>query len=418
MSIFGSFSTARSGLTAQSAALSVIGNNIANVSTVGFKGSRTEFADLLSAEQGGQVGKIGLGTRVGAIRTLFGQGSIEATGRGLDIAIEGEGFFVLRQDQGLAYTRAGNFQLQADGTVTNLIGDALQGTPVDATGNPVGQRGDIILSGALTSNPNPTTTLSLGGNLDANAATGTFDGTSFTTAYATSTFQASVQVFDALGASHNVTGFFTKTGPTTWSVNLAVDGADVQGGTAGQITSVGSGTITFDPTNGTVSGGATQTATFAAWTSGAAGSSVTVDLSQFTQHAAPSALATITQDGYGKGGLLGLTVDGKGILTGTFDNGQTRALYQLAIGSFENPEGLTPTGNQIYRESISSGPVVLGVAEAAGNGSIVGGALENSNVDLAQQFIDLISTQRAFQANAKVITTSDQALTDLLNVVR
>jgi flagellar hook protein FlgE len=403
MSIYGAFSTARSGLTAHSAALGVIGNNIANVSTIGFKGSRAEFADLLSAEQGGQIGKIGLGTRIGAVRTLFGQGTIETTGRALDLAMEGDGFFVLASDDGDVFTRAGNFQIQPDGTVTNLLGYALQGT---ALGGTAAQRSDVVLPTGLTSDPQATTTVTIGGNVDASIP-------------AAGSFTTQVQVFDGLGTAQQVSLTFTKTATANqWTVTATVDGSATASGTPGTPVPVGTGSVTFDAATGKYSSGSPITLTFPAWRSGAAGSTATLDLTAFTQQSGDSGVTTLEQDGFGKGGVAALTVDEKGILTAHFDNGQTRDLYQLAIASFTNPEGLTPAGNQIYRQSNASGPALIGTAQAGGNGSVIGGALENSNVELAQQFIDLISTQRAFQANAKVITTGDQILADLLNVIR
>ncbi len=416
MAIFGALSSGRSGLIINGAGLSVIGNNIANVGTVGFKGSRTEFADLISAEAGGQIGKIGLGARIGAVRTLFEQGAIEATGRSLDLAIEGQGFFVLREGQAQIFTRAGNFQKNADGSITNGLGHVLQGTPVDATGRPVGGLGDITVSG-LSAQANATTQVTLSGNLDSAAVgAGPFDGTTFASAFATSNFPTSVQVFDSLGGAHDVTVFFTKVGTNSWQVRMGVDAGDT-GGTPGnlQIINGAGGTVTFN-TDGTVntSGSLTGNVTF----SGAAAQAITLDLDNFTQVAGPSGVGSVTQDGFGAGGLVSLSVNSIGILSATFDNGQTRPLFQLGIASFRNPEGLNPAGNQLYRASIDSGPPGIATAQSQGNGSVLASALEQSNVQIAQEFIDLISTQRAFQANARVITASDQLLGDLINIIR
>lgn len=416
MAIFGALSSGRSGLIINGAGLSVIGNNIANVGTIAFKGSRTEFADLISAEAGGQVGKIGLGARIGTVRTLFEQGAIEATGRSLDMAIEGQGFFVLRDGQAQVFTRAGNFQRNADGSITNGLGYVLQGTPVNASGAPIGPLQDVNVSG-ITSQANPTSRVTLSGNLDASATVPpAFDGTSFLTAYATTTFPTSVQVFDSLGATHDVTLFFRKSGTNAWEVFMGVDAGET-GGTPGalQIINSGGGTITFNP-DGSVAAtsGLTGTVTF----SGASAQSIDLNLDEFTQVAGPSGLNAVTQDGYGAGGLVSLTVNPVGILSATFDNGQTRPLYQLGIASFRNNEGLIPSGNQVFRASIDSGPPAIAVAQSQGNGSVLGSALEQSNVQIAQAFIDLISTQRAFQANARVITASDQLLGDLINIIR
>jgi flagellar hook protein FlgE len=424
MALFGALSTGRSGLATSGAGLSVIGNNIANVGTVGFKGSRTEFADLVSADAGGQVGKVGLGARVGAVRTLFTQGAVESTGRSLDLAIQGQGFFVLREGQAQLFTRAGNFQQDSIGNVTDLLGHPLQGTPLNADGTSAGGVSDVVVAG-LSSQARATSSTTLVANLQSDAPlVGPFDGTTFQTAFTTSNYFTNVQVFDSLGQAHSLTLFFTRSAANEWEVRAGVDDGDL-GGTVGNLTlldlnGAGAGvlaTMTFD-TGGTVAG--TNPATIAGGVtfSGAALQTIALNLDDFTQYASPSATGFVTQDGFGAGGLVSLDVDATGILSATFDNGQTRPLYQLAIAKFVAPEGLFPAGNQLYRASISSGPPAIAVAQASGNGSIVSSALEQSNVQIAQEFIDLISTQRAFQANARVITASDSLLNDLINIIR
>jgi flagellar hook protein FlgE len=425
MALFGALSTGRSGLTNSGAALSVIGNNIANVGTVGFKGSRTEFADLISADAGGEVGKIGLGARIGAVRTLFTQGALESTGRSLDLGIQGVGFFVVQDGQGRLFTRAGNFKLQADGTVSNLIGNSLLGQPLDVNGQAAGGPQPISVAG-INSQALATTTATLVGNLQADDAlkTTAFNTATptFANAYAASNYPTSIRVFDSLGAAHDVSVFFKKTAANSWSVFMGVDAGET-GGTKGNLQLINGtgGTITFNA-NGSVAStsGLTANVTF----SGAAAQTIALDLGtagtldHMTQYASPSAINKQSQNGYGAGGLASLNVDANGILSATFDNGQTRNLYQLAIAHFAAPEGLAPAGNQLYRASIESGPEAIGVAGAAGNGTIVSSALEQSNVQIAQEFIDLISTQRSFQAAARVITASDTLLGDLINIIR
>jgi len=425
MALFGALSTGRSGLTNSGAALSVIGNNIANVSTVGFKGSRTEFADLISAEAGGEIGKIGLGARIGAVRTLFSQGAIEATGRNLDLGIQGTGFFVLGDGEGQVYTRAGNFQLQPDQTITNLIGNPLLGFPVDAAGNPTGNLQPISLAG-IASQAQPTTTVRLRGNLQADAA---IDPVAFNTvaptfanAFDASNFPTSVRVFDSLGAAHDVSVFFKKTSANTWAVHMGVDAGET-GGTPGalQLLNGTGGSITFNP-DGTVAStsGLTGTVTFA----GAAPQTITLNLGTvgqldgMTQFASAFGINSVIQDGFGAGGLASINVDADGFLSATFDNGQSRVLYQVAIAQFSANEGLAPAGNQLYRATIQSGDAAIGVPGAQGNGTVVSSALEQSNVSIAQEFIDLISHQRSFQAVARVITASDTLLGDLINIIR
>jgi len=421
MALFGALSIGRSGLIINGAALSVIGNNIANVGTTGFKGSRTEFSDLVSADAGGDIGKIGLGARIGTVRTLFDQGAIEATGRSLDLAIEGQGFFVLREDQGNAYTRAGNFKLQPNGVITNLLGFPLQGFPVDGTGTVTGGVTDINVAGAA-SQASPSQNVTIAGNLKADAPllnSGTFDNTDFTTAYNTSNYQTTIQAFDSLGAQHQVTLFFTKSATAgQWHVNMGVDDGEL-GGTPGALNIIGSDDIDFD-TNGVItsadSGGHITTGSFTF--TGASAQAINFDLTNFSQLSGQSTVSSVVQDGFGAGGLSSISVDPKGVLSATFDNGQTRPLFQLELAHFNAPEGLSPGGSGIYRETLDSGPPALGTPQAGGNGSIVSGALEQSNVQIASEFINLISTQRAFQANTRVITASDQLLSDLINIIR
>lgn len=425
MALFGALSTGRSGLTNSGAALSVIGNNIANVSTVGFKGSRTEFADLISAEAGGEIGKIGLGARIGAVRTLFTQGAIEATGRSLDLGIQGEGFFVVEDGQGQAFTRAGNFQLRQDQTITNLIGNALLGFPVDATGSTTGNLQPVSLAG-IASEAQPTTAVRLRGNLQSDAAV---DPVAFNTvaptfanAFDASNFPTSVRVFDSLGAEHDLSVFFKKTSANSWAVHMGVDAGET-GGTPGnlQLLNGAGGTLTFNA-NGTIAStsGLSGNVTFA----GAAAQTVNLNLGTvgqldgMAQFASAFGINSVVQDGFGAGGLAAVNVDADGIVSATFDNGQSRVLYQVAVAKFSATEGLAPAGNQLYRATIESGDAAIGVPGSQGNGTIVSSALEQSNVSIAQEFIDLISHQRSFQASARVITASDTLLGDLINIIR
>jgi flagellar hook protein FlgE len=425
MALFGALSTGRSGLTNSGAALSVIGNNIANVATVGFKASRTEFADLISAEAGGEIGKIGLGARIGAVRTLFGQGAIESTGRSLDLGIQGDGFFVIGDGEGQVFSRAGNFQILEDQTIANLIGQPLMGFPIDALGSPTGALEAISLAG-IASQAAPTTAVQLGGNLQADAA---IDPVAFNTvtptfanAFDASNFPTSVRVYDSLGASHQMSVFFKKAAANSWSVYLGVDAGET-GGTPGnlQLLNGAGGSVTFNP-DGSIasSSGLSGTVTF----SGANAQTIALDLGQpglldgMTQFASAFGVSSVNQNGFGSGGLASVNVDPNGILSATFDNGQSRVLYQVAIARFGAPEGLAPGGNQLYRATVSSGDPAIGVAGAQGNGTIVSSALEQSNVSIAQEFIDMISTQRAFQASARVITASDTLLGDLINIIR
>ena len=432
MAIFGALGTARSGLMATSAALSVIGNNIANVNTVGFKSSRTEFADLLSVQGGGgKAGKIGLGTRIGNISASFTQGNIESSGRPTDLAIEGNGFFVIGSGDGNVFTRAGNFSLDNNGRLVTFQGLPVQGFALNDLGVAVDPPTDITVTGT-SSQPLPTTAVQLKANLraDAELIVGGFDGTTFDTAYSTSNFTTSTNVFDSLGAKHTLNFFFTRTGANAWDYNVGIDAGDT-GGTPGDLQNLGTGSLSFN-TDGSLAADP-STPSVAVTFNGAAAQTITLGfgtpnpdpvtnpgegIDGLTQFAGPSAVGFLSQNGFAAGQLLSLEVSEAGVVTGVFDNGQTRPLFQLALANFVAPGGLTPLGNGLYRESIDSGSPVIGTPQSGGLGSVIAGAVELSNVSLAQEFIDLISIQRSFQANARVITSSDTLLNDLINIVR
>ncbi len=414
MALIGALSSGRTGLVNSGNELAVIGNNIANAETVGFKASRTEFADLISAQSGGTSADIGLGSTIADVRTLFDQGTVQNTGRSLDLAINGQGFFVLREGTGQVFTRAGNFSLQANGAVTNTVGNVLQGSPLNQDGTVAGPVGDVVIGG-ITSQAKATTNVAVTGNLQSDAPTTTFPSGTPTEAqaYANSSFATSVQVYDSLGKAHNLLLFFSRTGTNAWDVNVGVDAADT-GGTAGTVDVIGTQMLNYD-TNGKVLSGGTVSAnvTF----TGASAQTIGLDLTNLTQFAGTSGISAVTQDGFGAGGLASLSVNAKGILSATFDNGQSRPLYQLAIAQFNAPEGLASEGNQTYHATVDSGPPAIATAGSQGTGTIVSGALEQSNVQIAQEFINLISAQRSFQANARVVSGSDQMLQDLVNIV-
>jgi len=429
MAVFGALAIGASGLNSQSAALSVIGNNIANVSTTGFKGSRTEFADLLSASGGGELGKIGLGTRVGAVRTLFGQGAIEATGRDKDLAIDGEGFFLVGDPNAPLFTRAGNFTSDANGDIVTPEGLPLLAFPISqTTGQRVGTP-TTINTANLNSQAQATTNATVGANLDANGAipTGGFDSTSFANAYATATHPVPVQVFDSLGGVHTATVFFTRTGTNAWRYDVAFDAGEVSSPAPGALGPgdpmiVGNGTITFnaDGSLGTVTTTNPSTITF----TGANAQTIDFDFGTsgltdgLSQNASPFSLRFSSQDGFGVGELKGVNFTEEGFVEALFSNGESRVIGQLALARFPSPEGLLPLGDQLFQQSADSGVAVVDVPLNGGRGGIVGGSLENSNVSIADEFIRLIEAQRGFQANTRVITASDQLLNDLVNIIR
>jgi flagellar hook protein FlgE len=340
---------------------------------------------------------------------------------------------VVGSGDGNVFTRAGNFQLDNTGKLVTFQGLPVQGFALNVLGVATGAPIDITVTGA-SSQPVPTTAVELKSNLrsDAEIITGGFDGTTFDTAYASSNFTTALNVFDSLGAKHTLNIFFTRdeTTPNTWAYNVGVDAGDT-GGTAGALQILGTGSLSFN-TDGSLAADP-STLSVAVTFTGASAQDIALDFGTpnpdpianpgggvdgITQFAGPSAVGFQTQNGFGAGQLLSLAFSEAGVVTGVFDNGQTRPLFQVALANFIAPQGLTPLGNGLYRESVASGSPAIGQPQAGGLGSIIAGAVELSNVAIAQEFIDLISTQRSFQANARVITSSDTLLNDLINIVR
>jgi flagellar hook protein FlgE len=578
MGILSSLFAGVSGLNANGTALSVIGNNIANLSTVGFKGSKATFADLISSSISGGSGAVqtGIGVALTSVQGNFSQGSLTTSSNVLDLAIDGNGFFIVKDAQGgTFYSRAGQFRLDKDNNVVDPTGFKVQGFLADTAGTITGTIGDISLP-STTASPRATTTALVAANLNsatdptgvrgnvvasaasvtttaagnnsftinlngdgaqtitvANGLTGsalataiqnavralvpndpfkeaayagftasvnasnTFTFTSGMTGTtnnsttgtgtvmvaanggdtlaanlnmlaptsttgtdfllsdpsATSNFSTSMTVYDSLGNSHLLTTYFTKVGENSWNYNTVAAEADVV--TANYHTSnidaslgivrVGSGTLTFG-TDGTLDRESTviryDTAT-AAGTSGTApgelqldfvgatqdqpiamnfGSSVTTDggsgLDGTTQFGSTSALVQQTQDGFAAGSLQAFSVDANGTINGRFSNGQVRALAQVVLARFPDPIGLTRTGKNTFAQSGDSGQPVTGTPDSAGLGQVKSNSLELSNVDLGESFIDMIAAQRGFQANSRVITTSDEILQELVNLKR
>ena len=578
MGILSSLFAGVSGLNANGTALSVIGNNVANLATVGFKGSKATFADLISSSISGGSGAIqtGIGVALTSVQGDFSQGSLATSSNVLDLAIDGNGFYVVKDAQGgTFYTRAGMFRLDKNNDVVDPSGFKLQGFLADTTGTITGTIGDVSLP-STTASPKATTTALVAANLNSGTAITGLEGnlvgsaTSATTSAAgnnsftinlngdgvktvtvangltgaalataiqnavrgltptdpflraaytgftasvngsgvftftsgmsgtandstantgnvviaangadtlaanlnlltgtattgtdfllsnptgTSNFSTSMTVYDSLGNNHLLTTYFTKVGANTWNYNVVASANDVVTAnynsanidTTLNIVKVGSGTLTFN-TNGTLDRESvvkrynTGTAAGAVGTvpdqlqidfNGATanqlivmnfGTSVTTDggngLDGTTQFGSTSALVQQTQDGYAAGSLQAFSVDANGTISGRFSNGQLRALAQVVLARFPDPIGLTRTGKNTFAQSGNSGQPVTGAPDSAGLGSVKSNSLELSNVDLGQSFIDMIAAQRGFQANSRVITTSDEILQELVNLKR
>jgi flagellar hook protein FlgE len=496
--------SAVSGLRAQQQTLDVVGNNIANANTPGYKAGRTTFSDVLSQTLAGATApsatlggtdpqQVGLGVRTGAITNLFTQGGLLTTNKPTDLAIQGEGFFIVSDGANNYYTRAGDFEVDAVG---NLV-DSVSGYRVQ------GAAGNIVVSDSATSSPVATGTATFTGNLDTTAAVG-------------SAYTSTVAVNDSLGGSHNLAVTFTKTAAGVWTygVNDTDPAMSVASGASGVLTFTGSGALSSGATAvgssfaapgvGTtfivgVDGGANQTVTFQAsdttaalvaaringgitgltasvtpagtiqitsstaggaaalavaagtgnaalgfvggstfpaaptatgvttlnFTNGAtSGQTVRLDFGSpasttpVTGFASPSTLALGTQDGYASGTLQTFSIGTNGSINGTFSNGRVQALGTIRLATFANDAGLSKVGNNLFSETSDSGVANVGDAGTGGRGTLAPGSLEGSNVDLADEFTKLIVAQRGFQANARVITTSDEVLTETVNLKR
>jgi len=413
------FSASLSGLNANQQKLSVIGNNLANINTVAFKSSSVQFMDLVSQSVGGSSAnpmQVGLGVTTGAISPNFTQGGLENTGVNTHVAIQGRGFFVIGNGSNdRSFTRAGDFSFDANGRMVNSEGLAVQGyTAVDpVTGNLIttGQPSDIVVPPGVLRAPGPTTLFGTVSNLNASAVVG-------------DTFTASVQIFDALGDAHVATVTYTNTGPGAWGYDISVDGGEVTGGTVGTPVSLGTGNITFSATGALTAPAADVVVTSPAWANGAAPTNFTWDLidangtPSLTGYAAPSATSSITQNGYAAGTINPITIDAAGRIQATIGTGRTIVIAQLAIASFNNPQGLVKLGSNRFGESEASGIPNVGIASTGGRGSVFGSALEQSNVDIAQEFTQMILAQRGYQANSRSITVADELLVETLNLKR
>jgi flagellar hook protein FlgE len=404
-----------SGLHGNQTMMDVIGNNIANVNTVGYKSGRVNFQDIMSqtlhgatAPQGGlgsiDPAQIGLGMTVAGIDVLQTQGNLQSTGKTTDMAIQGDGLFVESDGTSTYYTRDGAFDIALDGSLANpASGMKVQGWQADANGKiditqpltnitiPIGQRTTALATSNVT----------LSGNLDAGTASGTSVPTTMT-------------VFDSLGVSHSVKVTYTKTAANQWSWAATSDAADtgISIAPVAGPPSVNEGTLTY--TSGGVFSASTGTLSFT-FPDGATATTPKIDMTQMTQFSGTSQPSGQT-DGFTSGTLTTFAVGDAGQLSGVYSNGQTQVLGQIALASFLNPDGLLRAGQNNFTATSASGNPSIGVAGTGGRGTVTTGALEMSNVDLATEFTGMITAERGFQANSRVITTSDQMLQELVNL--
>jgi flagellar hook protein FlgE len=426
--------TGATGLESNSTDLSVIGDNIANANTIGFKASRASFSDAMAQQligEGSMMSQVGLGTHLQAVQKIITQGALTNTGLATDLAVDGNGYFVVsgahNGSTGQFYTRAGQFTLDKSGFLVNLEGLHVQGYTAGPTGIVGTTPGDLKV-GNTDSPAVASTTVNVRANLDAAAPiiVAAWDPAN---PGATSNFSNSVTVYDSLGAGHQVDVYYRKTAANTWEYHALTDGGGTTGGTAGTPVELITppGTLTFN-TNGTLLTAPAATVTFNP-INAAQGQPLTFNLGDptgaagtgllgVTQFAAPSGTASVGQDGYSSGSLTHIAIDKEGKINGSFTNGQSRVLGQVATAIVKAPDKMDRVGGNLFAVNPQSGQATLGAAGTAGRGGIVAGALEQSNVDLANEFVRMIAAQRGYQASSKTVTTADQLLAELMTLKR
>lgn len=404
-----------SGLQSHQIMMDVVGNNIANVNTVGFKSSRVMFQDALSqllrgasASSGLVTGgvnpqQVGLGVRVGSVDSIFTQGANQLTGRSTDVSIQGDGFFIVRQGSANLYTRAGAFSFDAEGYMVDPSGTVVQGWLSEngaiQTNSPIG---DIRLPVGQVVPPEATETVVLGGNLSSDTLVGA------------PPVSTAIEVVDSLGAAHRVSMEFVKTADNAWTMSVFDPAGNA----------IGTANMTFDPGTGELLTPAAPPSFTFTPTGGADPLTFNIDFGEagapdsITQFGGESTAAATAQNGTPKGYLRSFAISDSGVVSGVFSNGVSRELARIALATFNNAAGLQKAGQNLFNATAASGLPVTGPAGTAGRGSMAAGTLEMSNVDLAAEFTSLIIAQRGFQANSRVITVSDEMLQDLVNLKR
>ncbi|GAB3308218.1 flagellar hook protein FlgE [Luteimonas notoginsengisoli] len=404
-----SFRISLSGMNAASADLNITSNNIANANTSGFKQSRAEFADVFAVSAYGLASNaVGAGARLQRVAQQFGQGNVDFTGKSLDLALSGQGFFTLSNGGAMSYTRAGNFGADREGFVVNPAGQRLQVFLPNAEGNgfDTGRMGDLRLATG-DSPPLASSEVEVGVNLPGNAAVPTmtpFDAND----PASYNHTTSVTVYDSLGAPHSQSMYFVKTAnPNEWQVRTQIDGNDV--GPAQTLQYSANGALT-SPANGQIP--------LPAYTppGGAAPMALSLQLGGSSQYGNAFSVSALVQDGHTTGRLSTIEVSPEGVVNARYSNGESIALGQVALTNFANPQGLQPIGDNAWAETFASGDARRGAAGTSELGLVQGGALEASNVDLTEQLVNMITAQRNFQANAQMIQTQDQITQTVINL--
>lgn len=424
--ILNSFNTGVSGLHAAGQSMSVISDNIANGQTFGFKGSRAEFQDQLSSSLKGIDGgdQIGSGTKLAHVNPQWTQGTIQRTSNITDLAINGKGFFIVDAPFGKGYSRDGAFHFDKDGSMINGDGYKVTGFTSDSKGKISNMTGPIKL-GSTTIPATATANVALSMNLDSRAEISKFDPKQ---PDKTSSFNTSATVYDNVGTAHLVSMYFNKASDGNWEYHAMVDGSEAQGGKAGEMVEMASGKLKFNE-KGMLQEESEGSNSFNFANGAAGGQKIAFDFGKSvkeggtgmeatTQFGSRSSIARHTQDGSSAATLASMSFNDDGVLTAVYDNGVSRDIAQVAIAKFENDEGLFKTGKNLFKETRKSGQAALGKPGLDGRGDVLAKSVEASNVDVANEFINLMAAQRNFQANTRSITTSDQMLQEVLNIKR
>jgi flagellar hook protein FlgE len=404
------FQQGLSGLNAASKNLDVIGNNIANVNTTGMKMSRAEFSDLYASNlgSGGSGGTPGIGVQTAAISQQFSQGNLTTTGNDLDLAINGNGFYTVQLPNGeTAYTRNGTFKLDNSGNIVTNGGAKLQGKVFDPLTGAV-TTGALTLPTGAGVTGHQSTTVTATANLDTTAAV--FNSVTPNTAL--STYGTSVTVYDSQGAAIPVGLYFQKTAANAWNVYADYPQGTSTTGTTG--TPVGS--VTFDASGNISSGTPLTLSGIQVSTAATPAFNVAVNLDGLTQNASSFYVSSLKQDGYAPGELTGMAFAEDGTLTARYSNGQTQSTGQIQLANFRNVQGLEPSSGDYWKQSVASGAPIMNSPGSGNFGKISSGTLEDSNVDLTAELVNMMTAQRAYQANAQTIKTQDQIMSTLVNL--
>ena len=404
------FEQGLSGLNAASKSLDVIGNNVANASTVGFKGSQAQFADVYASSMAGSSGgQAGIGVRVATVAQQFTQGNITTTNNSLDMAISGAGFFRMDNNGSITYSRNGQFQMDKNGFIVDSQGYKLTGYLPNAAGTIVATAPADLQISTADLLPKPTANVTAGLNLDARLAVpavAPFDPNNS----ATFNNSTSTTVYDSLGGAHTASLYFVKTATNAWNAYLTVDGTSVPSPIA-PLTA-----MTFS-TSGVMTApvAAVASAPFTPAGGGAA-QTVSFNFAGTSQFGSTFGVNSLTQDGYTSGHMTGFSTGSDGIVTGRYSNGQTKPLGQVVLANFSNAQGLQPQGNNQWVETATSGAPLVGVPGSSSLGVLQTSATEDSNVDLTAELVNMITAQRAYQANAQTIKTQDQIMQTIVNL--